>query len=171
MSQLWPPCVADADIIFLSSFFFYFPRLISAVAEWMSTILLHMAWPVRIQNAGLKCAARGSLQMQDPKIAKIGHLGTIAQLCRAIYSQLRHVSTIDKKNLLSSNIFSRRPHNMVNFGLLAAEIGPVVWGTPANFNGFRVQTALLYGTLVQGVSQTAAFNRRRHLYSAGRPSR
>jgi len=28
---------------FLSSFFF--PRLISAVADWMSTILLHMAWP------------------------------------------------------------------------------------------------------------------------------
>jgi len=28
---------------FLSSFFFL--RLISAVADWMSTILLHMAWP------------------------------------------------------------------------------------------------------------------------------
>jgi len=24
---------------------------------------------------------------------------------------------------------------MVNFGPLAAEIGPAVWGTPANFNG------------------------------------
>jgi len=24
---------------------FFFPRLISAVAEWMSTILLHMVWP------------------------------------------------------------------------------------------------------------------------------
>ena len=35
---------------------------------------------------------------------------------------------------------------MVNFGLLAAEIDPVVWGTPANFNGIRV--------LVVGVSQT-----------------
>ena len=31
------------------------------------------------------------------KIAKIHHLGTIAQLCRAISSQLRHVSTIGKK--------------------------------------------------------------------------
>ena len=35
---------------------------------------------------------------------------------------------------------------MVNVGLLAAEIGPVVWGTPANFNGFPVLAALLYGT-------------------------
>jgi len=59
-----------------------------------------------------------------------------------------------KKNLLSSNISSRRPHNMVNFGLLAAEIGPVVWGTPTNFNGFRVLAALLHGSQVVGVSQT-----------------
>ena len=27
---------------------------------------------------------------------------------------------------------------MVNFGLLMAEIGSGVWGTPANFNRFRV---------------------------------
>jgi len=32
---------------------------------------------------------------------------------------------------------------MVNFGLLATEIGPVVWGTPATFNGLRVLAALL----------------------------
>ena len=43
---------------------------------------------------------------------------------------------------------------MVNFGPLAAEIGPVVWGTPANFNRFRVLAALLHGTPAVGVSQT-----------------
>jgi len=43
---------------------------------------------------------------------------------------------------------------MVNYGPLAAEIGPVVWGTPANFNGFRVLAALVHGTPVVGVSQT-----------------
>jgi len=59
---------------------------------------------------------------------------------------------------------------MVNFGLLAAEIVSLVWGTPANFNGFRVLAALLHGTVVVVVSQTAAFDRGRHLYSAGRPS-
>ena len=42
---------------------------------------------VRIQNAGLKCAARGSLNIQG---AKIRHLRTIAQLYRAISLQLRH---------------------------------------------------------------------------------
>ena len=52
---LWSPYVIGQTIIFsscsffLSSIFFYllfsFPRLISAVGDWMSTILLHMAWP------------------------------------------------------------------------------------------------------------------------------
>ena len=34
---------------------------------------------------------------------------------------------------------------MVNFGPLAAEILSLVWGTPGNFNGFRVLAALLHG--------------------------
>ena len=50
---------------------------------------------------------------------------------------------------------------MVNFGPLTAEIGSTIWGTPANFNWFRVLAALLHGSQVVGVSQTAA----------GRPSR
>jgi len=35
------------SFFFLSSFFlpFFFPRLISAAVDWMSAILLHMAWP------------------------------------------------------------------------------------------------------------------------------
>jgi len=37
------------------------------------------------------------------------------------------------------------PHSMVKFGPLAAEIDLVVWGTPANFSGFRVLAALLHG--------------------------
>jgi len=104
--------------------------------------------------------------------AKNRHLGTIAQLCRAISSQLRHVSTIGK-NLLSSNISSRCSHNMVNFGLLAAEIVSLVWGTPANFNGFRVFACSVTARQSSGERQpnSAALNRGRHLCSAGRPSR
>jgi len=68
-----------------------------------------------------------------------------------------------KKNLLNSNTSSTLPDIMVNFGVLTAEICWRVWGTPANFNGFRVLAALLHGTLVVGVSQTAALNRGRHL--------
>ena len=101
---------------------------------------------VRISDAGLKPAARGSLKTQDAKeVAKNRHLGTIAQLCRAMSSQLWHVSTIGKKNLLSSNMSSTCPHNMANFGPIVAEIGLPVWGTPANLNGFLVLAALLHG--------------------------
>jgi len=86
-------------------------------------------------------------------------------------SELRHVSTIRKKNLLNSNTSPTWPDNIVNFGLLMAEICWRVWGTPANFNGCCVLAALLHRTLVVGVSQTTALNRGRHLYSTGRPSR
>jgi len=48
-----------------------------------------------------------------------------------------------KKNLLNSIISYTCPHNMVNFGPLAAEIGSLVWGTEANFNGFRILASLL----------------------------
>jgi len=42
---------------------------------------------------------------------------------------------------------------MVNFGEVTAQIGSGVWGTPGNFNGFRILAALLYGTQVVGVSK------------------
>jgi len=48
---LWSPYVIGQTIIFSSCFFlsfclsfFFFPRLISAVGDWMSTILRHMVW-------------------------------------------------------------------------------------------------------------------------------
>jgi len=74
-------------------------------------------------------------------------------LCRVVSSQLRQISTIGKM-WLRSNISLTCPHNMVNFSPLTAEIGSLVWGTQANFNGLRVLAALLHGTLVVGVSQT-----------------
>ena len=39
-------------------------------------------------------------------------------------------------------------------GPLAAEIGPVVWGTPANFNRFRVFAALLQRRYSTEANQT-----------------
>jgi len=97
---------------------------------------------VRISDAGLKPAARENTGRK--KVVKNRHLGTRAQLCRAMSSQLRHVSTIGK-NLLNSNMSSTCPHNMVNVGPLAAEISLPVWGTPPNLNGFGVLAALLHG--------------------------
>jgi len=59
-----------------------------------------------------------------------------------------------KKNLLNSNIFSICLHNMVNFGLLMAEISWQVWDTPANFNGFRVLASVLHRRRSMEVHQT-----------------
>ena len=148
----------------------------------MSTILSHMV----CLSASLECMS----EMCCTRLAentgrkKNRHFGTIAQLCRAVSSQLTHVSTIGKKNLLNIDTSSTDrqavsftnhrsvtsicgaleehlltyllpcAHNMVNFGPLTAETRWRVWGTPANFNGFRVLTVLLHGTLVVGVNQT-----------------
>jgi len=60
----------------------------------------------------------------------------------------------NRKNLLSSNTSSICPDNTVNSGPLAAEIRWRIWGTPVNFNGFRVLAALLHVTLVVSDSQT-----------------
>jgi len=62
-------------------------------------------------------------------------------LSGSVFATKAHVD--NRKNLLSSNIFSTCLHNMVNFGPLAAEIDWRVWGTPSNFNGFRVLALLL----------------------------
>ena len=99
----------------LSSFF---PRLISVTADWVSTIhtSTHGVALVRIQNAGLKCAARSSREMQD---AKNRCLGTIAQLCWAISSQLRHVSIIGKKLVKQQYL----PHISPQYGELRPTSG------------------------------------------------
>ena len=76
-----------------------------------------------------------------------------------------------KKNLLSSNMSSTCPHNMVKFGPIAAEIGLPVWGTPPNLHGFHVLAALLHASSRRRQPNFAALNRGRHLCSAGRPSR
>jgi len=95
-------------------------------------------------------------------------------MCRSmvdISSQLRHVSTIGK-NLLSSNISSTCPHNMVNFGPLAVEIVSLVWGTPWKFHRVsRLGSVTARHSSIGRQPNFAALNRGRHLYSAGRQSR
>jgi len=45
MAALHSRCGHYILVLFLLSSFFFFLRLISAVADWMSAILLHMVWP------------------------------------------------------------------------------------------------------------------------------
>jgi len=96
---LWPPCVADADIIFLPCSLFFL------------LLLFFLAWSPPSQigclpyfhtwcglRAGLRCRSemcctRFAENAGPKKSPKIRHLRTIAQLCWAVSLQLRHVST------------------------------------------------------------------------------
>ena len=139
------------------------------------------------------CGTRLAANTGRKKVAKNRHLGTIAQLCRAISFEFRlqvwnvlhaarwkcrpkngqklaisapshnfvglYLSKQDtyrqsEKNLLNSSISSTCPYNMVNFGLLTAEIVSLVWGTPSNFNGFRVFVSLLHRRRSMEVNRT-----------------
>ena len=131
--------------IFLLSFF---PLLISAVADWNLDVYHTSTHGVADcgPSVNLECrsemwCARLAGNAGPKKLPKNRLLGTIAQLCRAISSQGRHVSTIAKE-IVKQQYLPTCPHNMVNFGPLAAEIGQRVWGTPANFNGFRALASL-----------------------------
>ena len=76
---------------FLSSSFFR--RLFSAVGNWMSTT--HDVALVRIENAGLERAARGSLKIQDAKITP--KITICAQLHNfVVYRRHLHCRLIDK---------------------------------------------------------------------------
>ena len=92
----------------------------------------------------MKRAARSSLKIQHAKRTQkspSGHHPTT--LSGYIFATKACIDS--GKNLLSSSrpTSSTCPHNMVNFGLQAAEIVSLVWGAPSNFNGFRVLASLL----------------------------
>jgi len=59
-----------------------------------------------------------------------------------------------EKKLLNSNMSSTCPHNMANFSALMAGISSGVWGTLANFNGFRILPSLLQQRRSTQVNQT-----------------
>ena len=81
LSLLWSPYVIGQTIIFLPCDFFlsiylllsFFPRLISAVGDWISTILLHMAWP-NLECRSETCCTRFAANTGRKKVAKNRHL-------------------------------------------------------------------------------------------------
>ena len=99
------------------------------------------------------CCTQLAWNAGPKKSPKVCHLGTIAQLCQAISSQLRHVLTIWKKTVKQQCL----PHMCSQYGELrpTSHWGLLVsLGTSANFNRFRALASLLYGTRVVGVSQS-----------------
>jgi len=70
-----------------------------------------------------------------------------------IFTTKAHIDNRKKKLVKQQYVLHMSPQ-YAELGPLLAEIGLPVWGTPANFNGFRVLAALLHGSQVVSVSQT-----------------
>jgi len=147
-----------------------FPRLISAVADWMSTILRHIMWPYcefRMHVWNLCCTRlAGNTGRKNHR-----HLRTIAQLCRAISSQLRHIYRQSEKSVKHQYL----PHMLLQY----CELRPTnSWDLLASLgHPSKFQRVSRLGSVTARHSGSGrqpnfvALNRGCHLYLAGRPSR
>ena len=156
LQSLWSPYGIGQTIIFLPCGFFFLlfssSNLSRRRLDVCHTSTRGVAL-VRISDAGLKRAAwlpgnagrKKSLQKLPS-----GHYRT--NLSGYIFATKARI--VNRKKLVKRQYVLQMSPQYGEFGPLAAEIGPVVWGTPANFKGFRVLAALLHGSQVVGVSQT-----------------
>jgi len=158
--------------IFMHGFFL----LLSFLALWSQIGCLPYFYTWCGLSANLECryemcCKRLAANAGPIKSLKIGCLGTIAQFCRAIPLQLRHVSTIGKKLVKQQYLL----HTSSQYGELRPTSG---WdllaslGHPSTFQ--RVSRLGSVTTQHSGSGRQpnfAALNRGRHLYLAGWPSR
>ena len=97
------------------------------------------------------------------KLRKNRHLCTIAQLHCTMSSQLRHASKI-AENLLSSNISSTCPHNMVSLGPLTAEIDWRVCGTGTQSEFCTWQNSVIGGKSPRKCTYTVGHKKGANLF-------
>ena len=83
---LWRPCIADADIIFSSCGFFFFPRLISAVGDWNGCLPYFHTWCSLSANLECRYETRCArlAEIQDAKNVEKSPSGHHPTICRAI---------------------------------------------------------------------------------------
>ena len=155
MAALWYRAGHYIFALWFLSFYLllFFPRLISAGCRldvYHTSTHGVAVVQIRMQVWNVLHATRWKYKTQKIAILAPSHNFV------GLYLQNEGMYRQSEKNLFNSNTSSACPDNMVNLGLLTAQICWRVWGTPANFNGFRVLAALLHGTLVvgAGVSQT-----------------
>jgi len=94
---LWPPCIADADIIFSSCFFFFLSFFLAQRSQigCLPYFYTRCGLSANLDCRSEMCCTRLTGNAGPKKSPK--NLHTIEQLCRAISLQLRHLSTIRKK--------------------------------------------------------------------------
>ena len=107
--SLWSPYVIGQTIIFLPcdsifylsfylSFFYSSPNLSGRRLDVYHTFTHGVCGlSANLECMSEMCGTRLAANTGRKKVAKNRHLGTIPQICRAISSQLRHISAIGKK--------------------------------------------------------------------------
>ena len=126
MVALWNRADHYIFILWFLLLLLFFPRLILAIAEWMSAIL---AYTHGVHAACWKYRTQKSCQ----KSPSGHHRTTLSGYIFVIKARINN-----RKKLVKQQYLFHISPNMVNFGPLTAEIDPVVCDTPENFNGFRV---------------------------------
>ena len=101
VSLLWPPCIADMDIIFYRcGFFFLLFFLAYSKQSEIGCLPYFHSWcglSANLECRSELCCTRLAENTGHKNYAKNHHLCTITQRCWAISLQPRHVSTIEKK--------------------------------------------------------------------------
>jgi len=150
------------------SIFLFFPHLISAVADWMSTIFRHMVClSTNLECRSEMCCTRLAGNTGRKKSPSAHRRTTLPGYIVATKAGLDN-----GKNLLNSNISL---HMFSQYGELRATSG---WDMLASL-GYpcKFQPVLHLGSVMTWHSTSGrqanfvALNRRRHLYSTGRPTR
>jgi len=102
--SLWSPHGIGQTIIFLRcgfflSFYLFYssPNLSRRRLDACPYFHTWCGLSANLRCRSEMCCTRLAENTERKKMAKNRHMGTIAQICRAISSQLRHVSTIGKK--------------------------------------------------------------------------
>jgi len=166
--------VADADIIFLpcgffllSFFFFSSPNLSRRRFDVYHT----STYTANLGCTSETCCTRLAENTGRKNVAKNRRLGTNAQICQSISSQLSHVSTTGKK-LVKQQYLLRMSSQ---YGELRPTCGSDRFVSLGHYS--KLQRLSCLGSVTARRSSSgrqpnfAALNRGCHLYSAGRPSR
>jgi len=145
MAALWNRAgnyILPCGFYLLSSFFF--PRLFSAVGDWMSTILLY-TWcglSANLEWRSEMCSTRLAENTGPKNDATNRHLGTIPQLCRAVSSQLRYVYRQSEKLIKRQYVL----HTSQQYGELQPTNGWDLFGSLEHPSKFQRISRLAFVT-------------------------
>jgi len=113
--EMWPPCVADADMFLPCGFYlFSSPNLSGRRLDVYHTLDTWCGLTANLECMSQMCRTRLAGYTGRKKSPSEHHRTTLSGCISATKARIDNW----KKNLLRSNISSTCPHNMANFGFL-----------------------------------------------------